>query len=104
MDVSDGLLADAGHLAAASGCGSLSTRSGSPVWTASRSADAAASGEEYELVCAVGGELDTADFEARFGVRLTQIGERKPALPRWPFHVAGRRVDLPGGHDHFSDA
>jgi thiamine-monophosphate kinase len=104
VDVSDGLLADAGHLAAASGVRLVIDAERLPRLDGVSVGEAAASGEEYELVCAVGGELDTDDFEARFGVPLTQIGRAEAGAPSVAFHVAGRRVDLPGGHDHFSDA
>ncbi len=66
--------------------------------------EAAASGEEYELLLAAPDEFDTGAFADRFGLPLTRIGS-VTGLSRAPevvFQQGGVRVDLAGGYDHFS--
>ena len=64
-------------------------------------ADAAISGEEYELLVAMPAEvvLDERAFEARFGVRLSRIGR---VVPREHADVTMIGADVPRstGHDH----
>ncbi len=127
IDVSDGLSADAGHLAAASGVICELWPDALPLAGPVTPGEALASGEEYELLVALDANLDPADFARRFGVSLTQVGsvravgadqvagvvlaERERGgeghgtnggagsdVPTKP----AARVDLPAGHDHFS--
>jgi thiamine monophosphate kinase len=63
--------------------------------------DAMASGEEYELLVAAPPSLDLAAFAERFALPLTCIGHVEALATGEPPGVAAR-VDLPGGHDHFS--
>jgi thiamine monophosphate kinase len=65
--------------------------------------EAAASGEEYELLLTAPDELDAEDFADTFSVSLTRIGsviEGEEGLVA--FTEDGRRVDLAAGYDHFS--
>ena len=103
IDISDGLVADAGHLAAASGVHIGLDLAALPCLEGISPESAASSGEEYEVLVAVPADaaLDTAAFEARFGIPLTAIGR---VTAGQGVSLAGRtdRVDLPSGHDHLS--
>jgi thiamine-monophosphate kinase len=103
IDISDGLLADAGHLAAASAVAIDLDPSRYPCVTGVNAAVAAWSGEEYELLVAFPPNLvpDGDAFRERYGLPLTAIGRVK--------HGEGVRergsavrVEFPSGHDHFS--
>jgi thiamine-monophosphate kinase len=103
IDISDGLLADAAHLARASGV-TLSLDLGAlPCVEGVTSAVAAVSGEEYELLVALPGDakVDAAGFRERFGIPLTAIGTVFAAEGE-PVRLRGAPLDLPRGHDHFS--
>lgn len=103
IDISDGLVADAGHLAAASGVGVALDLAALPCVEGVTPEGAASSGEEYELLVAVPPStvLDADAFRARFGILLTRIGQvttgRGVSLER-----REHRVDLLSGHDHLS--
>jgi len=102
IDISDGLIADAGHLALASGVALDLDLAGLPCVKAVSLEEAASGGEEYELLVAapVGGAVDPISFEQRFGVPLTMIGTAREGSG---IAIRGAtRVDLPRGHDHFS--
>lgn len=74
VDISDGLAADLGHLAAASGVQVVLDLDRVPVVNGASPEVAAASGEEYELAVAVPHALDAAAFESAFGLPLTCVG------------------------------
>lgn len=112
LDISDGLSADAGHLAAASGVSCDLWLDALPLVPGSTPADALASGEEYELLVATAPDLDTDGFARRFGVALTRIGvvraRVEPSVPLVTLRqskgaIETLHVDLPVGHDHFSE-
>jgi len=104
IDISDGLAADLGHLAAASAVGldidldliPLLDGVNGPI-------AAAASGEEYELVVgAPHTSLDASEFERQFGIPLTAIGRVMPRQAGVLFRRGAERVAKPSGYDHLS--
>ena len=103
IDLSDGLVADAGHLAAASDVRVVLDLGAMPCVDGIAPESAASSGEEYELLVAFPAEtrLDTNEFRTRFGIPLTAVGHvttgRGVSL-----EARGERVDLTRGHDHLS--
>lgn len=102
IDISDGLLADLAHLAAASGIGLSIDLDRLCVVAGESPAAAAGSGEEYELAIAAGGPIDVADFEREFGVPLTEIGVVTAGPPAVDATLGGERVAPTAGHDHLS--
>jgi thiamine-monophosphate kinase len=101
VDLSDGLAADARHLAAASRVRLDLDADAVPRLAGVELAEALASGEEYELLLAAPAALDAVAFAMRFGVPITRIG-RVAALAAGERPGVHARVDLPGGHDHLS--
>jgi len=105
IDISDGLLSDAGHLAAASAVDVCIELDAIPVASGVSAFDAAKSGEEYELVVTTSGPIDEHAFAREFGVPLTRVGVVAASLDRSPrarLRLHGAFVDPPAGHDHFS--
>lgn len=101
IDISDGLLGDAAHLAAASGARIVLQLDALPTVPGVRALDAARSGEEYELIVAAP-TLDTAAFEREFDLPLTAIGRVEPGAPELQATLHGERVAPEGGFSHFS--
>lgn len=112
LDLSDGLAADASHLAAASGVRVRLTLEtvpvAGPVIAEAQRLDvrpqtfAAEGGEDFELLAALPpefGDADVREFEAACGIALTRVGgvERGHGTR---LELLGRRLELQG-YDHF---
>lgn len=113
IDISDGLIADLGHILDASGAGALVVRDRIPLSdTYSRHlADvgwdiALANGDDYELCFTVPARHDTefARWQEKFDCRVSCIGEIVSGPGLQILDAAGNPCALPaGGHDHFAN-
>ena len=104
IDVSDGLAADLGHVAAASGVAIALEAERVPLIEGVTALEALASGEEYELAAALPPEFgarDAARFEADVRGTLTRVGA-VAAGAGVTVTLAGRPVPTPPGFDHFA--
>jgi thiamine-monophosphate kinase len=102
IDISDGLVADLGHLAAASEVRVEVALDALPCVADVSRLDAAVSGEEYELAVTAPADLDVGAFELAFGIPLTRLGVVTAGDPGVAVTLEGSRVELTGGYDHFS--
>lgn len=104
VDCSDGVIADTGHLAAASRVRIVVNTDALPLVEGADCEQATTSGEEYELIVTGPPSLDAQEFERAFGIPLTPIGRVEHAAPDLPGVITlrkGRRVTNPLGYDHF---
>lgn len=102
VDISDGLIADAGHVAAASNVRIELTLDALPTVAGVTPVDAARGGEEYELMVTSAIPIDTAAFSERFALPLTEIGTVKDGQPVVRATMRGKQVAaVAGGYDHF---
>lgn len=102
IDISDGLVGDVGHIAAASGVRIELDLDSLTIVQGSTPLDAARSGEEYELVVTCPSVLDVTEFAHRFGIPLTAVGRIVDGEAAVDARSRGERVASPGGFDHFS--
>ena len=103
IDLSDGLVSDAGQLAAASGVACVIESGRVPVYAGAEQQAALLGGEEFELLAALPSDAEAefaSEFETTFGLSLTGIGHIE--------HGSGVRVmnagvpmKLAGGFNHF---
>jgi len=102
IDISDGLIADVGHLgAAAKVCIEIDAERIPRVEGVS-AVQAAGAGEEYEIVVTAP-EIDTRQFSEEFGLDLTEIGRVVAGSPGIVLLQDGERIASPTGFDHFRD-
>lgn len=103
IDISDGLAADAAHIAAASGvCIAIDLES-LPIVPGISASDAAVSGEEYELLVSAPEELDVIEFNNLFRLELTRIGRILHGSPRVELKLAGKALHPEQGYLHFQN-
>jgi thiamine-monophosphate kinase len=101
IDISDGLVADLRHLAAASAVDIEISADRIVLMPGTDIEGALVSGEEYELAVTSPKTIDLRAFETAFGIPLTEIG-RVIARGTGNVGVIGARVAARAGHDHFS--
>lgn len=102
IDISDGLIADAAHIAAASNVRIGIHLDRIPIMEGVDPIDAVQSGEEYELLLTSAIPLDCEAFKDRFGIPLTEIGTVTDGEPGVQAMMNGVPVDFDlSGYDHF---
>jgi len=109
IDISDGLAADAQHLAAASEVGLEINLEQVPRWEDVDAMAAIASGEEFELLCTMPptfGDASVSTFRSETGLQLSRIGTclRGAGGRRGGVRLLdhNKLVPLPPGYDHFA--
>lgn len=110
IDLSDGLVGDVGHIAAASGVAITLESEQIPIAAALSHLDRSAAldfalrgGEDYELCFVTDpGAVDAESFLERFGVEVTRVGTVSEGEGVWLAREDGSREELAGGFDHWS--
>ncbi|MDQ3082910.1 MAG: thiamine-phosphate kinase, partial [Gemmatimonadota bacterium] len=102
IDISDGLSADLSHLAAASRVGIVVDLGKLAIVDGISAVEAAASGEEYELVVTAPVRIDTAGFTEEFGLELSEIGKVEYGAEGVRFLIGDKEIEPPPGYSHFS--
>ena len=102
IDISDGLVADLAHIAAASKVRIEVDVDKIPRVPGVSPIEAANSGEEYEVVVTAPA-IDTDQFTAEFGLPLTEIGRVVAGASGVDLLDDGRKITAPPGFDHFRE-
>jgi thiamine-monophosphate kinase len=102
IDISDGLAADLTHIAAASKVAIEIDADRIPRVEGVTAAQAASSGEEYEIVVTAP-KIDTRQFSEEFGLDLTEIGRVVAGAPGVTLLQGGKPISALPGFDHFRD-
>ena len=102
IDISDGLAADLAHVAAASNVRIEIDADRIPRVPGVSVAEAAAAGEEYEIVVTAP-NIDVRRFTEEFGLVLTEIGRVVAGSPGVELSQGGERINTPAGFDHFRE-
>jgi thiamine-monophosphate kinase len=102
IDISDGLIADVGHIAAASRVRIEIDLARIPRFGEATPMEAASSGEEYEIVVTAP-RIDVVEFTLEFGLDLTEVGRVVAGPPGVELLKDGKQVAAPPGFDHFRD-
>jgi thiamine-monophosphate kinase len=100
IDVSDGLVGDVGHIAAASKVHVEIDAEKIPCVPGVTSLQAAAAGEEYEIVV-TSNDIDVVRFREEVGLELTEIGRVVAGAPGVTLLQDGTPIKTPRGFDHF---
>jgi thiamine-monophosphate kinase len=103
IDISDGLAADARHIAAASGVCVQIDAGSVPIVPGITAAEAVRSGEEYELLITAPEELDANEFERLFSVAITRIGRVLEGNPTVELTLGGETLQAQEGYLHFQN-
>jgi thiamine-monophosphate kinase len=100
VDISDGLVSDVAHIAAASKVHIELDAEKIPRVPGVSAVQAACGGEEYELAITAG-PIDVAKFRDEQGLDLTEIGRVVAGSPGLTLLENGRAIPRPRGYDHF---
>jgi thiamine-monophosphate kinase len=100
VDISDGLVADVAHIAAASRVRIEIDSEKIPCVDGVSPIDAACAGEEYELAITAG-DIDVLKFADEHGLRLTEVGRVVAGAPGLTLLENGQSIPVPRGYDHF---
>ena len=100
IDISDGLLGDLAHIAAASKVSIEIDLERIPCMPEVSALEAVGSGEEYELAV-TGKGIDVSGFYDEHGLKLTEVGRIVAGAPGVQLFHAGKKMPAPRGFDHF---
>jgi thiamine-monophosphate kinase len=100
VDISDGLVADVAHIAAASKVRIEIDAEKIPRFDGVSAIEASCAGEEYELAITAG-EIDAVKFADEHGLQLTEVGRVVAGSPGLTLLENGQPVPVPRGYDHF---
>lgn len=99
IDISDGLAADAAHIAESSGVLVTIEFERLPFAPCASPELALSGGEDYELLITAPA-LDADEFQRTFGIPLTRVGSVGKGAPEVRIMKDGRAIALPAGFDH----